>query len=716
MTRRTSLTSCRLCEATCGLVVEHDDELVYAVRGDEDDIHSGGYLCPKAVGTGDVQADPDRIRQPQLRTATGWTPIGWDEALEWAGGRIAALQAAHGRDAVGWYHGNPTGHSSSAILYAVLLTEVLGTKQRFSSTSVDSLPRVLASYLMYGNQGVIPVPDVDRTDMMLVLGANPVVSQGSAWSVPFVKKRLKALAARGRLVVVDPARTQTAALATEHLAIRPGMDAPLLASMLRTILVEGLAQPNRWATAAQLAGLGEAVAPYTPQRVARGCGIAATTIEAVARDFAGAERAVAYGRMGISTQAHGTLATCLIDTLNAVTGNLDRAGGAMFTTPAIDLPAVAARLGQRGSFDDYRSRVRGLPEFNRELPVVTLVDEIETPGPGQIRGMVIHAGNPVLSVPEGPRLGEALASLDLLIAIDIYRNETTRHAHLILPPSFGFEASGYPVIALGLAARNVTKLVPAIMPGPRGVRPDWQIMLGLAEHILAHRGRAGRVASRALSWAAHRGPDAVLRLAVRLGPHGLRGRGLTWDRIGDSPHGIDLGPLEPRLADVIQTDSGGVVLLPDTVREDLAGLEESLDRDESLTLISRRSLRSNNSWMHNCSRLTKGATRCTLQMHPDDAKHRGIDHGATVDVRSETGTVRVPVEVTTDVIPGVVSMPHGWGHHREGTELRAAAERPGESINDVTTTRSIDRVSGCASFADDVDVRLASPDGHEQRT
>jgi anaerobic selenocysteine-containing dehydrogenase len=705
-------TTCMLCEAACGIEVEHDGEKILSIRGDKADVHSRGYICPKAAAIADVQHDPDRVRQPLRKTADGrWEPIGWDEALELAATRIGAIQREHGRDAVAYYTGNPTGHSSGAIMYSIALLQVLGTKSYFSAQSVDALPRLLASYLMYGSQATLPVPDVDRTDFLLILGANPLVSNGSVMSAPFMKKRIKDLQARGgKLVVIDPRRSETAAIADVHYAVRPGGDALLLAAMLATIFAEGLARPGR--LEGMLKGLPElraAVKSFTPSRVADAVGIDAAAIAQLARDFAAAPRATCYGRMGVCTQSFGTLASLLIDALNTVTGNLDRIGGAMFSTPAIDLGGVAAALGQTGSFDRWRSRVSGLPEFNGELPVAAMAEEMETPGAGQVRALITHAGNPVLSTPDGRRLERAIAGLDFMVAIDIYVNETTRHADLILPPTWGLEHEHYPLLALGLAVRNATKYGHALTSHPSGTRHDWEILLELSMRILATRGPLARAGSHALRKLLGGGPRPVLALATRLGPHGLRGRGLTLEGIEREVHGIDLGALEPRLPGILRTRDKRIDLFPALIAADVTRLEAELERRQGggLQLVSRRHARSNNSWMHNSQRLTKGPARCTLLIHPSDASSRNIADGQSVQVRSEVGAIEVTAAVSDEMMPGVVCLPHGWGHHRDGAQLQVAAASPGASINDLTSTRTIDAVSGCSSFAIDVEVAVA---------
>ena len=737
-----ALTTCNLCEANCGLVVEHDGKSVSSVRGDPDDPFSKGYICPKAAALADLHGDPDRLRRPLAKSPSGtWRELPWDEALDLVADRLSSIRAEHGPDAIATYLGNPTIHSHGAVLYGLVLLQALGTRNAFSSNSMDAWPRQLVSYLSYGSQVLLPIPDIDRTGHMWILGANPAVSNGSVMTAPGAKKRLQAIRARGgKVVVFDPRRTETARLADEHCFIRPDSDAYFLAAALHTIFAHDLAAPQRqagWLRASnQLAELRDLVAPFSPQRVAPITGISADDITRLATDFAHAPAAVCYGRLGTCTQEYGALTTCLIDCLNFVTGNLDQPGGAMFAHPAIDLMRVAKLTGQNGSFGRWRSRVGEFAEVNGEFPAVAMAEEIETPGPGRIRALVIHAGNPVLSAPNGLRLDRALESLDFMVAIDIYRNETTRHADVILPPTFGLERAHYPLVFGALAVRNMAKYSPAVFAKPPGTRHDWEILLGLTKRLLARRGAVGKLGSAALGALLSAGPERLLRLGLRLGPYQL-----SLDQLLDNPHGIDLGPLEPRLPGALPR--GEIDLIPGPIARDFARLRATLaeldstagdspdarssdarpelselsaddsdlqwaDGADSLQLIGRRQLTSNNSWMHNSPRLVKGSDRCTLLMHPDDAQARGIESGDRVAIASRVGTIEAPVKLSDEMMPGVVSLPHGWGHDRPDIQLQHAEGRPGVSVNDVTDENRFDAVSGCAHFALPVQVSRAS--------
>ena len=696
---RSHLTTCPLCEASCGLRIETDGERVLSVRGDEADPLSRGYLCPKGVALADLHDDPDRLRRPLKRTGDSFREIGWDEALDEAAQRLAQIQREHGRDAVAMYIGNPTAHSYSAVLYGFLLLEALRTRSFFTSNSVDSLPRLLTSYLLYGAQALLPIPDLDRTSFLLILGANPVVSNGSIMTAPDCKRRLQELRARGgRIVVVDPRRTETAELADRHHFIRPGADALLLLGLLHTLFTDGRVRLGEHAGRIDaLAQLRRLVAPFSPARIAPATGIAAAEIVSLARAFADAPSAVCYGRMGTCTQEFGTLSCWLIDCLNILTGNLDRPGGALFTTPAVDLRSLASLLGQDGHFDRWRSRVSGLPEFNGELPVAALAEEIETPGRGQIRALVTHAGNPALSLPNSRRLDRALARLDFMVSIDFYLNETTRHAHVILPPTCAVEHDHYDLIFLGLAVRNSTRYSPALFERTDDARHDWEIYGELGRRLCARLGVRPPQPLR---------PEQIIDLGLQLGPYGEAqgdARALTLEKLKQHPHGIDLGPLDPSLPGRLCTADKRIRCAVPELLADLRRVEDELLRgvdssDAPLLLIGRRHLRSNNSWMHNFERLVKGPPRDRLLMHPQDLAARGLADGQRLAVRSRVGEIEIEVQASDEVMPGVVSLPHGFGHARPGVRLHVASAHAGASINDLTDERSADVPSGNAAL------------------
>jgi anaerobic selenocysteine-containing dehydrogenase len=722
---RTAIRTCPLCEATCGLRLEVEDDRVVGVRGDDDDVFSRGYLCPKGALFGELEADPDRLRAPRVRRDGVLVETSWDDAFREVARRLRPIVADHGPDAVATYLGNPNVHNLSGQLYVRPLLKALRTRNIFSASSVDQLPKHVSCGTLFGDPLAIPVPDIDRTDLLVVLGGNPRVSNGSLWTAPDLPGRLTALRRRGgRLIVVDPRRTRTAAKADLHLTIRPGTDALLLAAISHTLQDEDLVDVGDHLRG-HLDGLDEVLAklgPFTPERVAPVCGIDATAIRTLARELSAADRACVYGRLGTTTVRTGTVASWLVDVVNVLTGNLDREGGAMFPHPAHHRgPRRPFRTGR------WTSRVRGLPEAIGELPVATLIDEIVSPGEGQVRALITIAGNPVISTPDGARLDDALASLDLLVAVDPYVTATSRHADVILPPPGALHRSHYDLAFTGLAIRNVANYSPPVLGAPIG--PDeWEILLTLAaialgqdppvdvdaadafvlrtvvEAIVADP--TARLADRDVDTVVaalgdRRGPDRLLDLLLRAGPYGdgfgSHPDGLSLDLLEANPHGIDLGPLTPRLPDNLSTASGRVELAAPLVLDELTELESQLDeRPDGLVLIGRRHLRTNNSWSHNVAGLAKGRDLCTLQLHPDDAEARGVTDGGSVRVRSTAGEVTVTVEITDDLRPGVVSLPHGFGHDLQGVELTVARRQGGANSNILTDRHEVDPLSGTA--------------------
>ncbi|MGB5102415.1 MAG: molybdopterin oxidoreductase family protein [Steroidobacteraceae bacterium] len=715
--------TCSICEAMCGIAIEHRDGRVVSIKPDREDVLSRGHICPKAVALKDIHEDPDRLRRPLRRTDSGWAEVSWQDAFDEIEGRIAAVRRQHGRDSVAIYAGNPTVHNLGAMLGIGDFIRAVRTKNLYSATSVDQLPHMVASHLMLGHQFLMPVPDVDRTRLFICIGGNPVASAGSLMSAPGFEKRIEALRARGgRFIVVDPRRTESAAIADEYLAIRPGTDVFLLLALLHEILGAGLEDLGH--LAAHVDGLDDlrrAVLGFDPRQLAERAGIAHERVARLAREIVAEPEALVYGRVGACTQEFGGLNLWLIHCLNAVTRHLDRTGGMMFPEPAVDLTRA---YGSKGHYARFHSRVRGLPEFGNELPVATLAEEILTPGAGQVRALVTFAGNPVLSTPNGRQLDRALAGLDFMVSIDPYLNETTRHAHLVLPPTSPLEHSHYDIALSGFAVRNVARHSAPLFDPPPGVRHDHEILAELALRLGTRPGMERR-ASRARGWLARRlGPDGQLDWMLKTGAYGeeYRGRlkwlsslpgfavmraqlaapdrkprGLSLARLRAAPHGIDLGPLEPGLPRRLATPDKRVRLAPSIYLEDLTRARKVLQAaPRELVLVGRRHVRSNNSWLHNSQRLMKGKPRCTLLIHPDDAASRGITDGAMVRLCSRVGEVAVAAEVSTDMMPGVVSLPHGWGHDRPGARLSIASQHAGASINDVIDDRLIDALTGTA--------------------
>lgn len=712
--------NCTLCEAMCGVVVKTEGDRVLAVRGDEDDPFSRGHICPKATALADIHHDPDRLTRPLRRKGGDFEEIGWNEAYDEVAGRLGEIRARHGKNAVAVYQGNPTVHNWGQMLFGQVFAQALGSRSMFSATSVDQLPKMLASLEMFGHQLLLSIPDVDRTDLFVVFGANPVVSNGSIMSAPGMKSRLEAIKARGgRVIVFDPRRTETAELADEHHFIRPSTDAFVLMGMIATLFDEGLVRLGRFEDLVSgFSTLRHLAMDFLPERTERVSGVPSAVVRRIARMLSSERRAVVYGRVGLCTQEFGGLASWLAEALNVLTAHLDREGGAMFTTPAFDVVSLFDAMGMRGHHGRRRSRVRGAPEFGGELPAACLAEEIDTPGEGRIRALVTMAGNPVLSVPNGARLERALSSLDFMASVDIYLNETTRHANVILPPTFALEHDHYDLVFAALAVRNVAKYSPSVFERAEHQRHDHEILLALSTR-LARTGTMGGAGGSLLARLV--GPALTPRrigdLAIRLGPYGLRrrgGEGLTMAKIAASPHGVDLGPLEPCLPERLRTPDRKVALAPAVFVADVSRLRERLRTHESnsgsLVLIGRRQLRSNNSWCHNAPRLMRGKDRCTLLVHPTDAAARGIGAGDEVEVRSRVGAVRVPVEISDEIMPGVVSLPHGFGHGRPGVRLSIAKGMPGASINDVTDEQRIDPLSGNADFGGvPVELRRVEP-------
>lgn len=709
-----------------------EDDRVTGIRPDHEDVWSKGYVCPKGAVLGDLHHDPDRLRAPMVRDGDTWREVGWDEAFETIASRLRPVVDEHGIEAVTAYIGNPTAHNFSLSRYVAAFMPMSTIPVIYSAGTVDQWPKNVSSALMYGGMWTIPTPDLDRTDHLLVLGANPSASQGSLLAAADVLGRFDAILERGgKITVIDPRRTATAAHASQWIPIRPGTDAALLAAIVHVLFEEKLAAPGRLADLTN--GLDEIEAlcrPFTPERVAETCAIPADTIRRLARDLAAAERAAVYGRIGTCNQEFGTLASWLVDVVNIVTGNLDRPGGSMFSNPiAWSLTTIRPPDQIDGwKFGRWKSRVRGAPEVLGQYPVSCLAEEIATPGDGQIKALITIAGNPVISAPDAGKLDDALPMLECMVAVDNYLNETTRHADVILPGLSPFEQPHYDELLWSWAVRNAGNYSEAIFP-PEPDRPaEWQILLKLAAVIagtdpaevdidllddlffgglvgvLAQGDRspiAGRDANEIMSLSEGRGPDRLLDFCIRSGPYGdqygLNPEGLTLEKLREHPHGIDMGPLEPRLEEILETPSGKLELAPSYITQDLGRLEARLERDEeSLVLVSRRDVRSNNSWMHNLEKLVRGRERCTLLIHPADAARAGIEAGTRARVASRSGSVVAPVEITDEMMPGVVCLPHGWGHDRMGIRMSVAKQHAGVNNNLLAPGELVDVPSGNA--------------------
>jgi anaerobic selenocysteine-containing dehydrogenase len=685
---RVTYRACHLCEALCGIEIRTRGDEIVGVRGDAADPFSRGHVCPKAVALIDIHNDPDRLRGPVRRVGENWEAMGWDEAFDLVASRFAAIQREHGANALGAYLGNPNAHHVGSILNGPALIRTLQTRNRFSATSVDQLPQHVVSHAMYGHLFMFPIPDVDHTAYWLILGANPVASNGSIMSVPDVAKRLKAIRDRGgKVVVIDPCRTETADVATRHHFIRPGTDVAFLLALVNALVDMGPPRIERYGD--RLAGLEaalDAIRPFQVGRAAAATGISPEAIRVIAAELRSAPSAVVYGRVGLCTQPFGTLCQWLIQLLNILTGNLDAVGGAMLTTPAVPMTGPGTKPGGPGSF---RARVSGRPVFSGELPATAMADEIETEGEGRIRAMLTIAGNPVSSTPNGRRLDRAFASLDFMAAIDIYVNETTRHADVILPPASMLAHENYDVVFNSFAVRNVARHNPAVFEKPADARYDWEIFNGLGT---AYAKAAG------VEYKTMPNPMAIVAGALRAGPYKET---VSLETLKAAPHGVDLGPLAPSLLQRLETPDKKIACAPAAFIADLKRVEKDLlasaPAPNTLLLVGRRHLRSNNSWMHNSHRLTKGPRRDHLWIHPDDAARLAVADGEQVMLASRVGEVSVTARVTDRVMAGTVCLPHGFGQRREGVRLALASALPGASYNDVSDEAAMDPLSGNAA-------------------
>lgn len=691
---QTHYRTCNLCEAMCGLTITHDGTNVISIKGDIEDEFSQGHICPKALALKDIYEDPNRLKKPVKRTNEGWKEISWNQAIKEVVEALASTRKKYGADAVGVYSGNPNVHNSGTLLSAPDFLKELRTKNRFSATSVDQLPHQFMAYLMYGHQLQIPIPDIDRTDFLIILGANPMVSNGSLMSAPNIKNRLRNIQERsGSIVTIDPRFTETSAKADDHIFIKPGSDVFMLLSMLHILFAEKLIQLGRFENQLNnfedLEGIASA---YTPENTQSITGIDPQKLLELTRKFAQTKRAVIYGRMGVCTQEFGGLNMWLVNVLNILTGHFDEPGGYMFTTPAIDLkPQIS-----RGHFNKWQSRVRGLPEIGSELPSVVMAEEILTPGEGQIKAMVISAGNPVLSTPNGIQLEKAFKQLDFMVSIDIYINETSKLAHIILPPATGLETELYDIIFHSLAVRDTAKYSQALFSKSDGAKYDWEIFRSLRKSYLKSMGKLTIGERIKLGLSGLLSPEKMLDILLRRGAYKKQ---LSIKKLKKNPHGIDLGALKSQMPEALYHKDKKINIFPEEIRVDLERVKDKLHAhqpDSNFLLIGRRQLRTCNSWLHNSSRLIKN-NDCQLFIHPKDAEKIGVNSGENIKISSRVGQVIVPFETTEDIMPGVVSLPHGWGHVGE-IKLDIASTSPGTNVNELTDEKFIDQLTGNAAL------------------
>ena len=700
--------ACNLCEAICGLEIKVENGEVTSIRGDKNDPLSRGHICPKAVALKDIYEDPDRLKQPVKKTANGWKTISWEKAFDEVETNLKRIQKKYGNAAIGTYYGNPNVHNYGSLMFGSSLPKALKTPNIFTATSADQLPSHFAGHQMFGHYFMIPVPDVDRTDFMLIIGANPLVSNGSLMTAPDFPKRMKAIRKRGKVMVIDPRRTETADKADEHFFIKPGTDALFLWSLIHCFFENKNINLRHLTDHVKNLDLISAEAKkYTPEKTAKITGISAENTRRIAREFTTAKSAVCYGRMGVSVQEFGGQCNWLIHVINIITGNFDRPGGAMFASPAMDTIA----FGKKGKINRWKSRVSGRPERFGELPVAVMIEEMTTPGEGQIKAFITSAGNPVLSTPNGRALDKALDDLDFMVSIDIYINETTRHADIILPPTTGLETSHYDTAFHALAIRNTAKFSEPLFAKSDKQKHDYEIFIELTRRMTN-----GEYAPPLDS------PEKMVAYSLSKGTSGV-----SFNDLKANPSGIDLGPLKSVLPNRLFTEDKKIELAPESLMADLPRLEQMLSwhdsksshdsreanmtaksnswhdfkscQERSFQLISRRHLRSNNSWMHNSHRLVKGRERCTLLIHPNDATSAKIEDGQLVKITSRSGSIDITAEVSEEMAQGVVCIPHGWGHDREGVQMKTAKAHAGASVNDLTSERFIDEVTGNIGFS-----------------
>lgn len=712
-------STCTLCEAMCGIEVATKGRQILSIKGDKDNPFSQGHICPKASALKDLYDDPDRLKQPVKRVSlkggeSGWEEISWDEAFDLVANNLHSIQQAHGNNAVGVYLGNPNAHNMGSILFGPYFYRALKSHNRYSATSVDQLPHHIVCRRLFGHISQIPIPDIDHTQHFMIIGGNPLASNGSIMTVPNVKKRLKAIQKRGgKVIVIDPKRSETADISCEHHFIRPGSDVLLLLAMLHVLFEKQLHKMDAILPyAEEIKEVENYVKDYSPQKVSEATGISASHITQLVTDFCDADSAVCYGRMGASVQAFGTLTQYLIMLFNMLTGNLDKRGGMMFTQPAADVLPVSGK----GSMGGFTSRVRGLPAFAGEYPVACLAEEILTPGEGQIKAMVIGAGNPVVTTPNAEQLDKAFSELDFMVAVDFYVTETSRHADVILPPVTALERDHYDIVFHNFAVRNFATYSEAVVEIDEDQLTDWQIYLSLAERLDALNGK--NTAHYAALW--DKQPKGVVDDLLKAGLYGGKPRsadeeafaysnstadespvrGLSLETLKAHPHGIDLGPLQPSLPEALFHEDKKIHLDFDYFMSDLDRVNKHFfdveNQEKSMVLIGRRHLKTNNSWLHNSPRMVKGNNRCTLQLHPDDGKAHGIDDGDKVSVKSRVGQLTVEAEITDAIMPGVVSIPHGWGHNKKGIKLSVASQTPGVNTNILTDDLQVDKLSGNA--------------------
>ena len=716
MTEKSSQTThyhaCNLCEAICGLEIILEEDKIVSIKGDKKDPLSKGHICPKAIALQDIYNDPDRLRQPVKKTDDGWVKLSWNQAYDEVTENLKKIQKQYGKNAVGVYQGNPTVHNLEGMLFSSAFTRTLRTKNHFSATSVDQLPEQLVSSEMFGHSLLIPLPDLDRTEFVIIIGGNPVVSNGSLMTAPGVKKRLVAISKRGgKVVVIDPRKTETAAIADEHFFVKPGTDALMMLAMLQYLFEQKLQSLGTVSNFTKdLKVVEKLVKAYTPETVAPITGIPAERLKELVRNFCVAGSATCYGRIGVSTHEYGTLTQWLIVVFNIVTGNLDFPGGTMFSNPAFDFLARTSKksASKKKKYKDFGSafsRVRNLPNFNGEFPVATLAEEITTEGEGQIKAMVTNSGNPLLSTPNSNNIDKAFSQLDYMVSIDFFINETTRHANIILPPVSALERPHYDIVFHSLAIRNTARFSTTLFQPPKEARTDTQIFTELGWRMTSIS-----LLTKIKGWFKKTllqklGAEYAVNDQLKKGPYG-KSHNLTLKKLLDNPHGLDFGAMTPCLPNRLFTEDKQINLAPEIFVKDVERLHQQYLKDVDtaepneldMLLIGRRDPRTNNSWLHNSYRMVKGKERCIAMIHPEDAASRNIEDGELVHIKSRVGAINIAVSITDEMMPGVISVPHGWGHKMDGVELSVATEHGGVNTNILTDEFLLDAVSGNAAL------------------
>jgi len=693
--------TCTLCEAMCGIEIKHVEGKITSIKGDKQDSFSNGHICPKAVALQDLYTDKDRLTEPMMKVDGKWEKVGWEFALSEVATRFKATQKEHGNDAVGVYLGNPNVHNIESMLFGSDFYRSLKTKNKYSATSVDQLPHHLAALQMFGHPLLMPIPDIDRCNHMLIMGANPIVSNGSIMSVPNVKKRLKAIQTRGgKIITIDPRFTETSKVADQHHFITPGSDALLVMAMINYLFDQQLVDLARLADHVEnLDKVEKMIDGFDADSVASDVGIKADDIRQLVVDFVNADRAVLYARLGVSTHEFGSVVNWLVNLFNILTGSFDEAGGLMLTAPAIDM--VGSKKAKSVKFARFHSRVSGYPETIGELPVVALAEEILTPGEGQIKAMFIGAGNPLLSTPNNSLLEKAFDQLEFIVSLDFFLNETSRKADIILPPPSALERPHYDLVFNHLAVRNYARYSKPLFERKAGQMSEADIYMNLREKM-ASNDLISKIKAKGYKWVLKRlGVKGMLEKGIKKGPYADQ---LNIKKLSQLKHGIDLGELTPQFPKKILTISGKINLAPEIYLKDLERLKDTThltskpEEEFKFRLIGRRAPRTCNSWLHNSYRMVKGKPACIALINDQDAQSMGIEDGQLIRVSSRVGQVEIPVETTSEIMPNVVSIPHGWGHGKSDTNLSIANAHQGISVNELTDEKFVDKLTGNAAL------------------